>query len=735
MTRRRKILYIVGSVIVVPLVIGVIAALIIVQTDWFRNTVRSKIVTAVEDATGGRAEIGSFSFDWRHLRVQIRNFVLHGLEPADAAPLFRTNLLQVDLKLTSPFSGFADIAYLLADTPQANIIVFPDGKTNIPAPKVKKPSQKSGLETVVDLAIGKFDLRNGSFAFAERQSDFNASGQNLRAQLAYNPVSTSYSGEVDLSPLFLKTGANQPVHVDVKLPVTLEKDRIAFENAVLSTPESRIVLTGSVEHLADPRMSARINAHVALDEVRRAAGLDLALDTAHAPSVVNADISAAIDENNKINIRNANVTLGNSSLEASGPPDAIQFNASLALGEIGRLFRVAARPEGVVKAGGTASYQGGNDYRVQANVDARNVSLRQGSTRLTGINLDAAVNAGPQQIELNGIRLNAFGGGFTGSGEIQNMDRFRLSGNLHSFNIDQLARAFSPQQVGYAGIINGPVHVQGSIKNTADIVASAHLNVTPGTGGIPVSGRLNLDYNGRAETASLANSYLQLPHSRVNLSGTLGRRIEAHAVSRNLDDFRPLGKIPVTLENGGVATVDATVAGSLKRAPRDRAGKRHQLRRGRPALYPPLGESECHQVGCQPHQCRPFPRTVAGANLRQRWIAQLEASQGRAGPRRHADPQCRPRRHPGARREVLRAGHRRRDRRRPHQRHHRQPHRLGRVQRGQRDARRRAFRFSLRTRRDDAPGHPGALASVRRRPVPRGCYRHLHARPQRPDER
>src|ERR1035441_10301968 len=52
--------------------------------------------------TGGRAEIGSFTFDWTHLRAQIRNFVVHGLEPADAAPLLRADLLQVDLKLLSP---------------------------------------------------------------------------------------------------------------------------------------------------------------------------------------------------------------------------------------------------------------------------------------------------------------------------------------------------------------------------------------------------------------------------------------------------------------------------------------------------------------------------------------------------------------------------------------------------------------------------------------------------------
>ena len=113
--------------------------------------------------------------------------MIHGLEPAGAAPLLRAKHVQVDLKLLSPFKGFIDIAYLLVDTPQANVMVFADGKTNIPAPKIKKkPSDKSGLETIVDLAIGRFDLVNASAAFASQPAAFNASGQNLRAHLAYN---------------------------------------------------------------------------------------------------------------------------------------------------------------------------------------------------------------------------------------------------------------------------------------------------------------------------------------------------------------------------------------------------------------------------------------------------------------------------------------------------------------------------------------------------------------------
>jgi len=143
MSRTKRILLWAGGGLAGLALILLVAGIAIVRTDWFRNMVRQKIVAAVETGTGGRAELGSFTFDWTHLRAQVRHFVLHGLEPADAAPLLRADLLQVDLKLLSPFRGFVDIAYLLVQKPQANTIVVADGHTNVPLPKVPGKGDKA----------------------------------------------------------------------------------------------------------------------------------------------------------------------------------------------------------------------------------------------------------------------------------------------------------------------------------------------------------------------------------------------------------------------------------------------------------------------------------------------------------------------------------------------------------------------------------------------------------------
>ena len=52
MSRGRKIAAIVAGSIVALLVIAFVGFVITVRTSWFRNFVREKIVSAVEEATG-----------------------------------------------------------------------------------------------------------------------------------------------------------------------------------------------------------------------------------------------------------------------------------------------------------------------------------------------------------------------------------------------------------------------------------------------------------------------------------------------------------------------------------------------------------------------------------------------------------------------------------------------------------------------------------------------------------
>src|SRR5262249_19283998 len=184
--------------------------------------------------------------------------------------------------------------------------------------------------------------------------------RNLRAQLAYDPLHPRYTGELDLSPLKVNN-----LQAEIKLPVTIEKDRISFSNAQLATPKSKVVITGALEHLAYPRASGHVSATIALDEVKQVAALGIPLDTRHGPAVLKAEVNAAT-ANNEIEITRAQVSLGSTSIQASGTTKRVQFESSLALDEIGRLLQLAQQPAGTVRLAGSGSYESSSSYRVNA---------------------------------------------------------------------------------------------------------------------------------------------------------------------------------------------------------------------------------------------------------------------------------------------------------------------------------------------------------------------------------
>ena len=162
MTAQRKF-WVKASVITAGallLLVGV--ALVTVQSQWFQNYVQAQLISTVEESTGGKVEIGSFRFDPWSLTVRVRDFTLHGTEPKGTMPLAHVALLELHLRLFAGLKKTLDLVYLGIGQPKVNVIVNPDGSTNIPSPKVKKPaSQKSGLETVVDLAVGQFQIDGG----------------------------------------------------------------------------------------------------------------------------------------------------------------------------------------------------------------------------------------------------------------------------------------------------------------------------------------------------------------------------------------------------------------------------------------------------------------------------------------------------------------------------------------------------------------------------------------------
>src|SRR5258708_4720882 len=83
------------------------AALLIVawyaSTPGFENRVRNQVIATLEQATGGRVELGAFRWRLLHLEFEVDNLTIHGLEAASEVPYAHVDRLLVRAKIISFF--------------------------------------------------------------------------------------------------------------------------------------------------------------------------------------------------------------------------------------------------------------------------------------------------------------------------------------------------------------------------------------------------------------------------------------------------------------------------------------------------------------------------------------------------------------------------------------------------------------------------------------------------------
>jgi translocation and assembly module TamB len=245
MTRRALLLVkLVAGLAAFLLLMGLVVVWV-VQTPWFHEQVRARIVLELENATGGRVELGAFHFDWSRLRAEVRDLTIHGLEPEGTQPLFKTKLAAVGLKLISALRRKIDVAYLHIESPVISVTVDKDGRTNVPEPKVRR-STKKPIERFFDMAVGEYKITAGSFSYDSRKWPVEVAGHELELRLDFERAGPAYLGEFHTLRARLSRPLPVPLAADADLTFRLEKDRLEVKNLALSTSSSSLSGSGVV---------------------------------------------------------------------------------------------------------------------------------------------------------------------------------------------------------------------------------------------------------------------------------------------------------------------------------------------------------------------------------------------------------------------------------------------------------------------------------------------------------
>jgi len=518
MTRSVKIVRNVLIGVLALAAVVLIGAIVVIHTSWFRGFAAQKIVSELEDSTGGRVGIGRFDFDPSTLRATIDNLVIHGREPAGAAPFVRVDRIAAEFRLPD------HISWVEIDRPQVNVMVLPDGMTNIPSPKQQSSSNTNALQTVVDLAIDRFDLNNGVLAFESERQPLNVRGTNLRTHLLFDHRNRTYGGEISLHPLYVVSGRNTPVSFTITLPITIAGNRIDLRHASISSGASRLSIEASLANLKAPRITAQLNGAIALADLK-SAGLPIAAGVPGRPSQLDLVTDVAASDG-RVTVNAFHVMLGRSSIDASGASSqAIRFSSSLDTNELARLFKASIQTPGVVGVSG--------NLRLETN---------------------------DRDITVNDLDIAALGGHLSGSAALRNFERYNFDGQLRGFDIANVLRAFR-EKAPYDGVVSGSVTAGGDFKTAGDLFAHVHLNIAPARHGKAVSGLLNANYDAASNDVAIEKSWVALPHTRLELNGSLAKGLNISLRSRDLSDL-PVAT-PVTL-NRGEASLTATLTGSLK---------------------------------------------------------------------------------------------------------------------------------------------------------------------------
>ncbi len=162
----------------------------------------------------------------------------------------------------------------------------------------------------------------------------------------------------------------------------------------------------------------------------------------------------------------------------------------------------------------------------------------------------------------------AYGAEIRGNASLHDFARYQVRGTISNLALRAIAQVAGYQRVGYDGIVTGPIEARGDLSTGGDhnLDVDARLSILPKrSNGIPVSGKLNIAYREAADDLTLDNSYLTLPHTRLNFRGSVKNQLQIALSSTDLNDVFTAASgtaSPVTF-NGGRVTFDATVKGGL----------------------------------------------------------------------------------------------------------------------------------------------------------------------------
>jgi translocation and assembly module TamB len=512
----------------VAVVVGVFVSLLILfaAAVWylrsadFEQHVRQQLVTKLESMTGGRVEIGRFDWNLWHLEFDVRDLTIHGTEPADETPYAHADRLFVNARVVSLLKREIALNLVSVEHPVIHLIVYPDGSTNQPRPKLSSTSRPD-IETLFDLAIGRAEVRNGLLLVNDRATPLEFTANDLHASLDHRSAQNRYDGMLSMQLEQARYANLRPTNLNFRLDLGLLQNEFDITALHITSANSSLEANGKLVDFARPAITIEYRGTVDAAELARIGripgikhgNVDINGKLSYAQSVFQASGKLV---GRQIDYRTATLHLSNVDAAADYKLDEKTFTLTHL---VGRVMGGIARGDLTVK-----------DWS-KSLASTQNKDLAAGVLRLTVDNVPARMAA--EAFSTSQVRLENLHAGGTGKGTI--VGRWRGSRSHAILDLDLSVVPPSRPEAD-------EVPLTGDLKGTYE-VASERLHAD----------RLNI----------------ALPYLRLTGNGTIGNTTESLQLAVEINDLsrlRPVLAI-VNEEKADVLTgqlsFDGEVTGKL----------------------------------------------------------------------------------------------------------------------------------------------------------------------------
>ncbi len=610
--------WLLGSLIV--LVVLLVAGLSYYSTTAdFNRRVGAEVVSVLENATGGRVELGHISFDLWHLAIEADGLVIHGLEGPGEAPYLSADKIFVRVKIISflqhttgtGIASHVGLNLLRVEAPHVHLIIDKDGKTNQPVPKHPTPSTEPLQDTLLDLKASEVELVHGLAQVNDRAIPFNLAAQDLNANVHYIAKTDRYGATIDLRDLVTQIDKEPEAKSSLHVEAEIGRDMAALNAFDFHSGEhSELQATASLDHFNNPQWKANVVGSLELKQLQVLAGVDgldagsLELNVAgHNCYVAPAAAQKKPRLLDRLRSRREAITAAPKTL----PPDpdcqqgyllvgsvkthdAAYINQYVRVRDVNAEAQLKITPTQLLFTALTGRLQTGGSASGELKIDNWLGEVPQNTEKTSATVKGATTTANKTAVAVTGQPSLSTAPTVTNVVPAHayltvTIDRLPL----RTIMADAAPRGY--QDLGFDTAINGPVKVEwgGPASDIADTVqVQADLSLAPAGGAnsrdIPVTGAILGHYDGSREVVNVTRLALNTPQSSLTADGVLGvnngdplTALNVNLSLRNLAEYDQLlttlgvssnGKkgakaIPVNLH--GSASFQGTAKGAIAR--------------------------------------------------------------------------------------------------------------------------------------------------------------------------